>query len=365
MVPSPSSVSHAVGIVDPFSTGASLAAYCWKSGYKIIAIYSANLQQLSGMTNLIPPGLELEFTCIVGYEDDIDAMIHQIRGSNVYDIKAIIAGAETGVELADQLSIKIGLRSNGTALSLARRNKYVMGETIRSAGIRAVKQKAVSTWEEVQGFLSEWTPEPFRVIVKPTDSAGSEDVTLCMSVSEVRSAFGHIIGKVNSLGLVNKTVLVQEYLDGIEYVVDMVSVDGNHKVAALWEYDRRAVNGAGFVMFGTKPLLATDPRCQQLIDYQKSVCTALGIMNGPSHGEVKWSGGSPCLVEVGARCHGGEGVWVGVSDAVFGYNQVEMTSAAFLNIEAFLAYPSQVSLQDKNSFTISSCVAICHLSCNI
>jgi hypothetical protein len=38
------------------------------------------------------------------------------------------------VELADQLAYRMGLRNNGIAKSLARRNKYHMGENVRAAG---------------------------------------------------------------------------------------------------------------------------------------------------------------------------------------------------------------------------------------
>lgn len=51
-----------------------------------------------------------------------------------FPILAVIPGAETGVELADQLSSRLGLRSNGTQKSIARRNKYYMGETVRETG---------------------------------------------------------------------------------------------------------------------------------------------------------------------------------------------------------------------------------------
>lgn len=53
-----------------------------------------------------------------------------------FPLVAVLPGAETGVELADQLSHHLGLRSNGIEKSLARRNKYIMGETVRSAGRR-------------------------------------------------------------------------------------------------------------------------------------------------------------------------------------------------------------------------------------
>lgn len=41
-------------------------------------------------------------------------------------------GAETGVELADILSNRLGLASNGEDLSLCRRNKHLMGEQVRA-----------------------------------------------------------------------------------------------------------------------------------------------------------------------------------------------------------------------------------------
>ena len=248
--------------------------------------------------------------------------------------------------MADELSERMGLRTNGTALSEARRNKYVMGETIRSAGVRAVKQLKASTWAEISSFLEDWKPTPFKVIVKPMDSAGSDDVTLCLSVEEVRHAFGNIIGKVNGLGLVNRELLVQEYLEGQEYVVDMVSRDGIHKVAAIWAYDRRSVNGAGFVCFGQRLLAASNDHCAELIAYQKKVLDAIGIKNGPTHGEVKWCKGEPVLVEVGARCHGGDGLWVSLATECFGYNQVEASISAYLFPDEFDALPYEVKVRD-------------------
>ena len=264
-----------VGVVDPFSTGAIIASLLFDQGYKVVAIYSANLEQLGNLQNLVPLGLKLTFDAVLGFSN-VEEMLKSLKGLAA-PIVAILAGAETGVELADQLSERMGLITNGTALSEARRNKFVMGETIRSAGIRAVKQLRATTWGEIDVWIKEWNPVPFKVIVKPMDSAGSDDVTLCLSYHDVQNAFGNIMGKVNGLGLVNKAVLVQEYLEGQEYVVDMVSREGEHKVAAIWAYDRRPANGAHFVCFGQRMLTADDPLCPELVAYMKKVVTALGI----------------------------------------------------------------------------------------
>lgn len=43
----------------------------------------------------------------------------------------------------------------------------------------------------------------------------------------------------------------------------------------------------------------------------------------------------PCLVEVGSRCHGGEGTWLPVAKECVGFTQVEITIDAYLEGEKF------------------------------
>jgi len=346
-VPLEDNSNKAIVVVDTFTTGAMLANQLYKMGYKIICVLSADLKDLLKM---VPEGLEVSFVATIMFDTGIDedvafqSVMDQISKVNI-PITAVLAGAETGVELADQLSEAMGLRTNGTALSEARRNKYVMGETVRKAGLRAVKQLRATVWRDIEEWLEDWQPNPFKVIVKPMDSAGSDDVTLCRSMDDVKNAFGNIMGKINGLGIVNKAVLVQEYLEGQEYVIDMVSRDGEHKVAGIWLYDRRAANGAGFVLFGQKMLEADAEHVREIIEYQKKVVDALGIRNGPTHGEVKWCKGEPVLVEVGARCHGGDGLWVKLASEAFGYNQVQCTIEAYLYPERFALIPAEPAVR--------------------
>ena len=48
-----------------------------------------------------------------------------------------------------------------------------MGETIRAAGVRAVKQMLSSNLQEVRNYIEQWNPTPFEVILKPVNSAGT------------------------------------------------------------------------------------------------------------------------------------------------------------------------------------------------
>jgi GTP cyclohydrolase III len=67
-------------------------------------------------------------------DEALQFLIDQINDLPL-NVRAVFAGAETGVELADQLSEAMNLRTNGTAHSEERRNKFAMGEAVRNAGI--------------------------------------------------------------------------------------------------------------------------------------------------------------------------------------------------------------------------------------
>lgn len=202
-----------VAIIDPFSTGARVAEIVKKKGIRVIAVYSASIEQLDRVQSLVPQGLDLCFDGVVYFDQNVSIMVERLQSFSGKCI-AVIAGAECGVELADQLSELLELRSNGTISSFARRNKFEMGEGVRSAGLRAANQLKSNSWTDLSKWITDWNPVPFKVIIKPCDSAGSDNVTLCNSLAETKLAFENIIGKVNGLGIVNDYVLAQEYLEG-------------------------------------------------------------------------------------------------------------------------------------------------------
>lgn len=339
---------RAIAVVDPFSTGADLAMEINKLGLKCVQILSMLDSPISG---LVLSDVKIDFCATVQHNDkaeDQDKAINetakQLRDLP-YNLIAVIPGAEPGVELADQLSYRMHLRSNGIAKSLARRNKYLMGEFVRNAGLRAVKQAKCTKIQEVDAFLQTLVLpgqdlSSLRCVVKPVQSAGTDDVFLCSNADEAREAFGKIIGKVNNVGVWNDSVLVQEFLVGKEYVVDTISRDGAHKIATLWEYDKRPCNGSSFVYFGMKLRPTNTPQAKALIEYAGRVLDALDIKHGPSHMEVMLNSFEepngairyePCLVEVGARVHGAEGSWVPVVNECIGYSQVTLTIDVYLD----------------------------------
>ena len=178
-------------------------------------------------------------------------------------------------------------------------------------------------FSEVEEFLR---TEDFPVVLKPTDSAGSDGVKLCHNFEEAKAHFDHLLVVEAVNGGYNTEVLCQEFLRGKEYVVDTVSRDGEHKIMQVWVYDKRPANGAGeivhghcfltqqwlfflntfyviiaFVYFGMLPIDSSSQEAKLLINYCKHVLDALQIKNGPGHAEIILTPSGPCLVEMNCR----------------------------------------------------------------
>ena len=172
------------------------------------------------------------------------------RPADYYTIVGCIAGGEAGVDMADLLSEKLGVLSNGAQGDFAnRRDKKVQQELVREKGMRAVRQASGEKFEEVVDFLKS---EAFPVVLKPTDSAGSDGVKLCQTFEEAREHFEHLLTVEAVNGGYNTEVLCQEFLRGKEYVVDCVSRNGVHKVCMVWVYDKRPTNGVSLDQHGAR-----------------------------------------------------------------------------------------------------------------
>lgn len=203
-----------------------------------------------------------------------------------------------------------------------------------------MQQKLCSEWSEVTKFVETTQFNPFVYIIKPCNSAGSDNVRLCKSLAELKKGFDAIVNKKNVLGILETNCLVQECLGGDEYVVDTVSRNGIHKTVTIWIYDKRPCNDAAFVYFGMRMVDGESAMGRQLSTYIHTCLDALDIKNSAGHSEVKMTPTGPCLIECGARPHGGDGTWMAMTQHCLGYSQVTAIVESWLDMEAFSALPA-------------------------
>ncbi len=107
------------------------------------------------------------------------------KAAGTLRIVACIAGGEAGVDTADVMSERLLVRTNGAKGVFAnRRDKKVQQELVKAAGLRSIRQAAGKTFADVEDFLRK---ESYPLVLKPTDSAGTDGVKLCHNSEEVSS----------------------------------------------------------------------------------------------------------------------------------------------------------------------------------
>ncbi|MGW1465147.1 ATP-grasp domain-containing protein [Streptomyces sp. NPDC002308] len=306
-----------VVLVDAYTSGKYLPPEFAALGADLVHVQSTP----GFMPSMPAPDLSVYRAALV--HEDLEKTLARLEE---YAPLCVMAGQEPGVLLADQLSEGLGLPTNGTALSEARRDKYLMGEALRAAGLHCADQlrsrdtQALVRWAEGAGR--------FPVVVKPLNSAAGDGVFICADAEEVRAAADGILGTETIYGDTNTEVLVQSYLQGTEYVVDMVSYGRRRYVCGVWEYEKRLLPSGRNIYDRERLLAADEGPAPELIAYVEKALDALGVHFGPTHAEVIVTPEGPALVEVGTRIAGN--MHPGFHDACAGGNQAALTALAYL-----------------------------------
>ena len=208
-------------------------------------------------------------------------------------LMAVLCGSDGGLSDAERLQhVLLPERSNG--INAARRDKYLMNEAVRAAGLAAPLQCTPRSWEEAQDFLRNRLGSRFPIVVKPRRGQASVLVGLAHTEQQaqhmdaiLRDAHVRVSIDDTELPAGNENVVMQEFLAGAEWVVDTVSRDGEHKVLALWRYDKGEANGAPFVYFGIEAMGSAGQTAAALAEYASDALDALGWRWGPAHIEIK------------------------------------------------------------------------------
>lgn len=201
-------------------------------------------------------------------------------------ICGVLCGDDSALADAERLAHALCPdRANG--VNAARRDKYLMNEVLRAAGVAATQQVAPRHVRDVRDFIER---AGLPVVLKPRRGVASILVGLATSEQEATSIYEALAtapsGGTDASGgaAIDGLPVVQECLDGREWIVDTVSRDGQHKIAALWRYDKGSANGAPFVYFGIEARGMEG--CEALHDYALQVLDALEWRWGPCHLEV-------------------------------------------------------------------------------
>lgn len=309
-------------VVDPLGTGAEYPAAFAAEGVEVVAVLSRPEPIALYAASWRPA----DFRHVHVWDGSPASLPELAATLEAYDPVCLIAGSETGVELAEAL-VELVVPGTGhvPALAPARRDKWAMARACADAGVEHLRQLSSASEEEVAAWLAGTGLDGGPVVLKPPKSAATDDVHLVAAGQDWRPVFRSILGKVNEFGVRNEAVLVQELAVGTEYLLDSYSVDGVHGLVDVCRY-AKVRRGDRIGVYDLVDFLPPDaPEVGPLWTYVRRVLDAVGVRNGCCHTEVIDTPGGPRLLEVGARPAGGGHQMI--TKLATGTNHIERTVA--------------------------------------
>lgn len=381
--------------VDP--TAVPIASYLLVGGM----VSTDKLFQASGLT----PGVDYDTTVRLFDGPSYDAVEAHVAGdrplqaflathllANGYkEVVGLVTGSDGSVPLCDGVNAALGVDDfltndpRDAFVREARRDKVMMHKAVEQyAAAAAAASSFSSSFSLAAGSLAvapSATEPPmlpmlfirsvaatsfpdatakiaaaqlqFPLICKPATGAGSEFVHYCLTLDDVETAFRVTAGLTTTQHTSTASMCVQEYIEGDEYVVNVVSYHGIHIVTDCWHSvknpmqvrsdrlraSQRRTPGGGdpaprpeldtitiiYDRLTFIPNLDAEPpgsHVRAIAAYTLRCLDALQVRNGCSHSELRYDAtrGGPCLIEMNPRMQGD----VPRATTFVGYDQVSL-----------------------------------------
>ena len=193
------------------------------------------------------------------------------------------------------------LNLNGISVrtALNATNKAEMRNCLDKAGVPIPKYCVAYSLDQFFELCNNFEE---KIVVKASDNSGNRGICLVDYPSDKETLTkAYQYAKTSSH---DGRVLLEEYMDGEEFSVEGISVNGTYHVIQVT--DKITTGEPYFVEIGhTQPSAQSDETLNKIKAVAKSGVEALGITEGPSHTEIKLTSKGPKIVEIGARLGGG------------------------------------------------------------
>lgn len=197
-------------------------------------------------------------------------------------------------------------------------NKAEMRVALKESGVPVPAFYKVSTKEEYLDAVNKIKESGYRCIVKPADNSGSRGIDLLADYETETIERAYAYSKKSSR---SGDLMVEEYMEGPEVSVETLSVDGVCHVIQIT--DKLTTEAPYFVEMGhSQPSCHPENIKKQIQEVAIAANHAIGILNGPSHTEIKITKDGPKIVELGARL-GGDNITTYLTPLSTGVDMVE------------------------------------------
>ena len=213
---------------------------------------------------------------------------------------AVLALDDAASLTAADACARLGLEHNAPAAALAARDKLVMRQRLRAAGVRGPNFSAYGLHTDA-AMLAERVSYP--CVLKPTLLNGSRGVIRANDAAEFVAAWARVRAIV--LGAAGSQILVEDYLPGVEVAVECLLTTAGLQIIAVFDKPD-ALHGPFFeeTIYVTPSRLA-DAVLAEIAVVTAQAAAALGLRTGPLHAELRINAAGVWPLELNARSIGG------------------------------------------------------------
>lgn len=326
-------------VVDCISSGTNYIEDIVNRGYKPVILEllpgEANPKEYKQKMQSNYSRIEYEYD-IIYEQDTYEKTLETVRK---LDPLLIVAGSERGVILTSRLSNDLGLLGTPIKHLDSMTLKDKMHERLAEAGLRHIRGKVVSSIEEAIEFYDSQSLN--EVVIKPIYSFCSVGVRICLSKDEMIESLKEIFNKNNAYGDENTELLVQERINGEEYIVNTTSCEGIPRLISMWKYEKIKTSEGAIVYDTINSVNSLNLGEAEMVEYAYDVVRSIGIEYGPVHGEYMIDDKGPVLIEVNCR-PAGLSMKSEYLDMIFGQHDTDSILDSYLNPERFNEQRKQI-----------------------
>src|SRR2546423_4402840 len=187
-------------------------------------VYGVGDQPRAALPAEVKPHLHdyLQVPRILDEDDVIERVSGWLKGTT---IDRVLANWEVLVMLAARLRERWGMPGMSPDTVSGFRDKEIMKERVRAAGLRVPRSRRVRTEQEVRAAAEE---VGFPLILKPIAGAGSADTYQVRSAAELDATLPKMRGVSEAS--------CEEYIEGEEFTFDTVCIGGNPAYGNICQY---------------------------------------------------------------------------------------------------------------------------------
>jgi biotin carboxylase/GNAT superfamily N-acetyltransferase len=243
----------------------------------------------------------------VSFRDPAEAIAAARSLNAVARLHAVVGYDDQAVPMVARIAAALGLPGHPVDAADAARDKLLMKEKFRAAGLPIASFHLASDEDDAVAWAN---ATGYPAIIKPVRGSASQGVIRADDEDSLRGGYRRLRRIVRELGLdtggrPDSEQLIETYLDGSEYSMELIVQNGVPEVFCEFEKPKPLCGPFFEETLYVTPTHLSAEASRGMRKLAVEAVQAVGLRQGVVHCEMRLCAGEPFLLELGARLIGG------------------------------------------------------------